>query len=111
MTSKGRSSWGEYEFSRAAYDEQRTAERDFSCWIEVRLTTTFQRGVYELVLESKPLLVQDYHLHHTVKCTWPSAGLCAFPSLLYQQMHKLCRMLESSSADVQRQLAKQQKWT
>lgn len=106
MSSRAKGGWGDYEFTRAAYDEQRHAEREFSVWIEVRLHTTYQRGVYELVLESKPLLVQDYHLHHAVKCTFPNSDMVRFESLLYQQMYKLCRMLESAHLDVQRQQAK-----
>lgn len=110
MSTSRKQSWGAYEFTRAAYDEQRHAEREFSVWIEVRLNTTFQRGVYELVVESKPLLVQDYHLHHTLKTTFPNSDMVSFETLLYQQMYKLCRMLESAALDAQRQQAKRDDW-
>lgn len=106
MSSKRSGGWGDYEFTRAAYDEQRNAEREFSCWIEIRMTTTFQRGVYELVLESKPLLEHDFHLHHSVKATFPSSDVVGLPSMLYQQMYKLCRMLDNANDDAQRQRAK-----
>ena len=107
MSGRSRGGWGDYEFTRAAYDEQRHAEQEFSISIEARLHTTYQRGVYELVLESKPLMVQDYHLRHTVKTRFPNGDMVRFEGLLYQQMYKLCRMVESAHLDAQRQQAKQ----
>lgn len=110
MSSRGKSGWGDYEFTRAAYDEQRHAEREFSVWIEARLHTTFQRGVYKLVLKSEPLLIQDYHLKHSISTTFPSADGVRFEAMLYQEMYKLCRMLESANLDAQRQATKAGKW-
>jgi len=110
MSTYGKKAWGAYEMTRAAYEEQRAAEVQFSVWIEVKLHTTYQKGVYRLTVSSEPLLVQDYHLKHSVTVDWPNSSTQTFEALLYQQMHKLCRMLESASLDAQRQQAKLQRW-
>jgi hypothetical protein len=110
MSTYGKKSWGAYEMTRAAYDEQRAAEVNFSVWFEVKLHTTYQRGVYKLTITSQPLLVQDYHLKHSISIEWPNSSAQSFEALLYQQMHKMCRMLESAHLDVQRQQAKLDKW-
>ena len=106
MSSRSKSGWGAYEFTRAAFDEQRTAEITHSVWIEIRLHTTFQRGVYSLVIKSEPMLEADHHLRHAISCTFPNATYADFAATLYQEMYKLCRMLENAAQDAQRQRAK-----
>lgn len=109
MSTRSTSGWGPYTFTRSAYDEQREAEIRHGVKIEVELRTGFQRGVYELVVSSWPLMEYDYRLRHSVKDTFPSSHAQNFEALLYQQVYKLARMLEESAADVARQQAATQR--
>ena len=103
MSSKPVVGWGEYTFTRSAYDEQRECEVKHGVWITAELSTTFQRGVYKLVVASKPLNEYDYHLRHSVSDTFPSAHAQSFATLLYQLVYKIGRMCDEAAADAARQ--------
>lgn len=108
MSSKRSAGWGPYVFTQSAYAEQREAELKHGVWIVVELTTTFQKGVYKLTVRSSPLSEYDHRLKHSVSDTFPSSHAQSFEALLYQQMYKLCRMLDEAAADEARQRAPKQ---
>src|ERR1044072_7258235 len=88
-------------FARAAYDEQRDCEVTYGVKWTVCLSTTFQRGVYELSLTAyatvgprKGAVVASY------KASWPNSSTLAFGSFLYQCSHRMSRMVENWALDV-----------
>jgi hypothetical protein len=87
---------GEYEFTRAAYDELKDAERRFQVEFDIALVPTGQRGVWALVMSARAkgegevlMLAARY------TATWPNSTAVSFGAFEYQCCHRLCRMVES----------------
>jgi len=110
MSSKPKAGWGSYEFTRPAYEMQRATEIEHSVWIDIKLSTTFQKGVYRVVVASSPIVAHDYHLKHSVSEEFPGTRVQSFEALLFGLLSKLSVMLDNAAADVNRQRAKRDGW-
>lgn len=99
MSIRSKSGWGPYEFTRPAYDAQRDAEVGYSVWIEHKLVTGYQKGVYCLVTSARPMLEHEYWLKHRITADWPNSSAISFEALLFQQVNKICRMVENAVLD------------
>lgn len=93
---------GEYEFSRAAYDELREAEKAYHVQYVLSLETTGQRGVWALSVVAVANERGD-GLAYVSKWegTWPNSMAVSYGAFLYQACHRCVRMTEAWYDDVQ----------
>jgi hypothetical protein len=93
---------GEYEFTRAAYDELRDAEKLYEVQFVLSLEPTGQRGVWALSVVAVSNDGSD-GLAYIAKWsgTWPNSMAVSYGAFLYQACHRCCRMVEAWHASKQ----------
>jgi len=99
MSVKGKGN-GDYDFSRAAYDEQRDSEVSYNVHWATSLRTAFQKGVWEVKTWVAPLYGDTSG--KTVVCltsTWPNSQATTWASFFFQHNHKVARMVEAWALD------------
>lgn len=87
---------GEYEFTRAAYDELRDAEKSMEVKFVLSLEPTGQRGVWALSVVAVSDAGDD-GLAYVVKWqgSWPNSMAVSYGAFLYQACHRAVRMVEA----------------
>jgi hypothetical protein len=87
---------GEYEFTRAAYDELRDAETSMEVTFVLSLEPTAQRGVWALSVVAVSNDGLD-GLAYVAKWTgsWPNSVAISYGAFLYQACHRCVRMVEA----------------
>jgi hypothetical protein len=92
--SKGDS--GEYEFTRAAYDELRDAEKAMEVRFVLSLEPTGQRGVWALSVVAVSDDGSD-GLAYIAKWqgSWPNSITVSYGAFLYAACHRCVRMVEA----------------
>lgn len=99
MSSRSKGDQGEYEFTKAAYDELKDAELTHLVRFTLALHPSAQRGVWSLVI-----MVQAKGEHEVIsysnryEATWPNAVSISYGAFLYQCCHRVVRMVEAWSA-------------
>lgn len=96
MGSKSKGDAGEYEFTRAAYDELRDAERQYACKFVLSLEPTGQRGVWALAVVAVSDDERD-GLAYVARWegSWPNAIAVSYGAFLFQACHRCVRMVEA----------------
>lgn len=96
MTKTRKGDNGEYEFTRAAYDELRSAELAMEVTFVLSLEPTPQRGVWALSVVASSNKGDD-GLAYVVKYqgAWPNAVAVSYGAFLYQACHRAVRMVEA----------------
>lgn len=96
MSNRSKGDQGEYEFTRAATDELRDAERQYDVKFELALIPTSQRGVWELaVLVQSKGEHESWHYINRYQNTWPNSTPMSYGAFLYQCCHRVVRMVEA----------------
>ena len=87
---------GEYEFTRAAYDELRDAEKLYDVTFVLSLEPTGQRGVWALAVVALDAEGVD-GLAYVARWagSWPNSMAISYGAFLYQACHRCCRMVEA----------------
>lgn len=87
---------GEYEFTRAAYDELREAEGRYAVKFVLSLEPTGQRGVWALAVVACSDNAND-GLAYVAKWSgsWPNAISVSYGAFLYAACHRCVRMVEA----------------
>jgi hypothetical protein len=87
---------GEYEFTRAAYDELRDAEKACGVSFVLSLEPTGQRGVWALSVVAVSNEGGD-GLAYIAKWegSWPNSIAVSYGAFLYQACHRCVRMVEA----------------
>ena len=100
MGRRGNSDQGEYEFTRAAYDELRDAEKLYGVKFVLSLEPAGQRGVWALAVVAVPDTRPD-GLAYVAKWegSWPNSMAVSYGAFLYQSCHRCCRMVEAWHKD------------
>jgi len=106
MSVKGKGN-GDYDFSRAAYDEQRDSEVSYCVLWSTSLRTAYQKGVWELVTFVVPTTGEGVG-KTVVSLTshWPNSMAATWASHFYQHNHKVSRMVEAWALDRQKSEAR-----
>lgn len=96
MSSRSKGDQGEYEFTRAAYDELRDAERCYQVEFHLELEPTPQRGVWLLAVLVRAK-GEDEGMAYVVKWSgaWPNSQVVSYGAFLYQATHRAVRMVEA----------------
>lgn len=98
MSSKSKGDAGEYEFTRAAYDELKDAEHRFGLEFVQHLTTTDRRGVWNLtVVAWQPSPDGQDRRVASYGSDWPNSTVQSFGAFLYGACHRLVRMVEQAA--------------
>lgn len=87
---------GEYEFTRAAYDELRDAEQAMEVKFVLSLEPTGQRGVWALSVVAVADDGSD-GLAYIAKWqgSWPNSVAVSYGAFLYAACHRCVRMVEA----------------
>jgi hypothetical protein len=87
---------GEYEFTRAAYDELRDAEASMEVKFVLSLEPTGQRGVWALSVVAVADDGSD-GLAYIAKWqgSWPNSMAVSYGAFLYAACHRCVRMVEA----------------
>lgn len=87
---------GEYEFTRAAYDELRDAEKLYAVKFVLSLEPTGQRGVWALAVVACSDDERD-GLAYVARWqgSWPNAISVSYGAFLYAACHRCVRMVEA----------------
>lgn len=87
---------GEYEFTRAAYDELRDAEKQYEVKFVLSLEPTGQRGVWALSVVAVSDEGSD-GLAYIAKWqgSWPNSVAVSYGAFLYAACHRCVRMVEA----------------
>jgi len=87
---------GEYEFTRAAYDELKEAEKAMECKFVLSLEPTSQRGVWALSVVAVANDGSD-GLAYIAKWagSWPNSVAISYGAFLYAACHRCVRMVEA----------------
>ena len=87
---------GEYEFTRAAYDELRDCEVSNDVTFVLSLEPTGQRGVWALAVVALDAEGVD-GLAYVARWagSWPNSMAISYGAFLYQACHRCCRMVEA----------------
>lgn len=94
--SKHKGDQGEYEFTRAAYDELAEAQVEFGVKFRIDLSMTKQRGVWSLaIIAEMPEPGSVVGIVGRYEATWPNATAVSYGAFLYASAHRLVRMLEA----------------
>lgn len=95
MSGKSKGDQGEYEFTRAAYDELRDAEKTFPCVFDLYIEMGDQKGVWCLVVTCKDS-TGAHALAYIARWSgaWPNAQSQSFAAFLYAACHRTVRMVE-----------------
>lgn len=96
MGNRSKGDNGEYEFTRAAYDELRDAEKAMEVKFVLSLEPTGQRGVWALSVVAVSDTGDD-GLAYIVKWqgSWPNSMAVSYGAFLYQACHRAVRMVEA----------------
>lgn len=96
MGSKKAGDGGEYEFTRAAYDELRDAEKRYEVTFVLSLEPTGQRGVWALSVVAVANGGSD-GLAYIAKWqgSWPNSVAVSYGAFLYAACHRCVRMVEA----------------
>lgn len=95
MTSKSKGDAGEYEFTRAASDEQRDAEKRYNVLFATFLDQDVSRGVWRLTVECyKPVEGGVDARICGYSGLWPNSTVVSFAAFLYGATHRCVRMVE-----------------
>jgi len=96
MGSRSKGDQGEYEFTRAAYDELRDAEKAMEVSFVLSLEPTAQRGVWALSVVAVSNEGDD-GLAYIAKWqgSWPNSMVVSYGAFLYQACHRAVRMVEA----------------
>lgn len=104
MKAKGDS--GEYQFTRAAYDEIRDSELAHGVHYDVRLETGYQKGIWCLRVTAQGLLDDDKGRQIARwEGTWPNSTATSFAAYLYAAAHRVARMVEDYRNDEHKRTA------
>lgn len=96
MRVKHRGDTGEYEFTRASYDELRDAERRYQVAVDLSLLPSPQRGVWHLVLSARAKGEHEVmSLVSRYQADWPNSVAVSFAAFQYACCHRLVRMVEA----------------
>jgi hypothetical protein len=109
MALKGKSSYSDWEFIRAARVEQRECEQAHDVAWEISLRMDNERSVIGIKMcawEVGPDLV-DRRLA-CYETSWPNARVQTFPACLFQAAVSLTRLVEDSRRDELLETAKRQ---
>lgn len=109
MSNRQKGDQGEYEFTRAAYDELREAGHSLGTEFVTHLQPTGNRGVWELtVVGWKPEADGADRRLASYTMTWPNSTPQSFGAFLYSCCHRCVRMVEQAlSAEA---LAEMESW-
>lgn len=93
---KGKSDSGEYEFTRAAYDELRDAEKQYAVKFVLSLEPAGQRGVWALAVVAVADAKRD-GLAYVAQWqgSWPNSVSVSYGAFLYAACHRCVRMVEA----------------
>lgn len=96
MSVKSKGDAGEYEFTRAAYDELKDAEQRYQVEFLLDLIPTEQRGVWWLSVIARAK-GEDEGLTYIAKWkgSWPNAQVVSYAAFLYGATHRCVRMVEA----------------
>jgi hypothetical protein len=96
MSNKSKGDSGEYEFTRAAYDELRDAEKACGVSFVLSLEPTTQRGVWALSVAAVSHQGDD-GLVYIARWTgsWPNSMVVSYGAFMYQACHRCVRMVEA----------------
>lgn len=87
---------GEYEFTRAAYDELRDLEVSLGLYTTVCLSPTEQKGVWRLELTTWTIQERPGRSPvATYKAFWPNVESQTFGACFYAASHRQARMCEA----------------
>lgn len=102
MSAKSKGDAGEYEFTRAAYDELRDAEKKYPVSFVLSLEPTEQRGVWALSVVAVADDGAD-GLAYVAKWqgAWPNSMVISYGAFLYQACHRCVRCVEAWHQDRQ----------
>lgn len=95
MTSR-KGDGGEYEFTRAAYDELKDAEKRLKVKFGCVLLPGEVKGIWQLVVQAYPM--EGLHQEHPIcsySATWPNSVSQTFAAFLYGATHRVVRMAEA----------------
>lgn len=100
MSSRSKGDAGEYEFTRAAHDELRDAEKRHAVKFVLSIEPAGQRGVWALSV----VAVSDDEsdgLAYIARWqgSWPNSVAVSYGAFLYQACHRCVRMVEAWQAD------------
>lgn len=96
MSSKRNSDSGEYEFTRAAYDELKDAESKYGVKFVLSLEPTGQRGVWALAVVACADSERDGLAYVSRwEGSWPNAVSVSYGAFLYAACHRCVRMVEA----------------
>jgi hypothetical protein len=87
---------GDYEFTRAAYDEVRDSEATHQVMYHVQLDTAQQKGVWLVTVEANGVNADGRVVTlASYRATWPNSSLTTFAAFLYGCTHRVARMVEA----------------
>lgn len=97
---------GEYEFTKAAYDELADAEKRYEVRFVLSLEPAGQRGVWALSVVAVANDERD-GLAYIARWqgSWPNAVSVSYGAFLYQSCHRCVRMVEAWQAAKQEEAA------
>lgn len=96
MTTKNKGDRGEYEFTRAAYDELEDCQLANGVTIGLILEPASQKGVWRLIIVATA--GAEGHSKRQVaryEALWPNAVSQSYASFLYSAVFRIARMIES----------------
>lgn len=100
MSNRSKGDSGEYEFTRAAYDELKDAERDYGVVFELTTEPTAQKGVWALTVTARVKNRIEGLAYITCwRGSWPNAQVVSYGAFLYQACHRTVRMVEAWHQD------------
>lgn len=96
-----KSDQGEYEFTRAAYDELRDAEKQHAVKFVLSIEPTGQRGIWALSVVAIPDERED-GLAYIARWagSWPNSVAVSYGAFLYAACHRCVRMVEAWAASI-----------
>jgi len=87
---------GEYEFTRAAYDELADSEKVYGVRYLLSLEMTQQKGVWLLVVSAMKPEGSDGMVYAAKwQGAWPNSQVVTYGAFLYQACHRVCRMVDA----------------
>ena len=96
MGHKSKGDSGEYEFTRAAYDELADAQKRYEVQFVLSLEPAGQRGVWALAVVAAPDRGDDGIAYIARwQGTWPNAVAVSYGAFLYAACHRCVRMVEA----------------
>jgi hypothetical protein len=96
MSSRSKGDQGEYEFTRAAYDELADAQKRLGLDFVTHLEASPQRGVWRfLVVAWCPAADGVDRRVASYEAVWPNSQVQSFGAFLYGCTHRCVRMAEA----------------